>query len=107
MERIRLILRHLRVLCRKEFIATLRDPRLKALLIAAPLIQGFLFGYAANYNLDHVPYAAVDLSKSAASRDFLTRLDGSGAFERVASPANASARAAPGSVASAKTEMAF
>ena len=91
MERIRLILRHLRVLCRKEFIATLRDPRLKALLIAAPLIQGFLFGYAANYNLDHVPYAAVDLSKSAASRDFLARLDGSGAFERVASPANASA----------------
>ena len=86
----RLFFRNLRVLCRKELIATLRDPRLKALLLLAPLLQGFLFGYAANYNLDRVPYAAVDLSGSAASRDFLARLDGAGTFLRVASPANVS-----------------
>ena len=88
MGRILLILHHLRFLCRKELIATLRDPRLKVLLIAAPLIQGFLFGYAANYNLDHVPYAAVDLSGSAASRDFLAHIDGAGTFERVATLGN-------------------
>jgi len=44
-----------------------------------------LFGYAATYDLTDVPYAVLDRSRSAASVDLLARLDGSGAFHRVAS----------------------
>ena len=45
---------------------------------------GLIFGYAATYDLNHVPYAVLDQDHSAASRQLLAGLDGSGVFERVA-----------------------
>jgi len=71
-------------LMRKEFLVILKDPRSRVLLFVPPILQCLIFGYAATYDLNNVPYALVDQDRSAASRDFAARLDGSGIFSRVA-----------------------
>ena len=68
----------------KELLSMLKDPRMRLALVMPVLIQGFLFGYVANYNLDSVPYAVVDASRSEASRSLIAHFDGSPAFSRVA-----------------------
>ncbi len=71
-------------LVRKEVLALLRDPRSRVILFLPPLLQSFLFGYAATFDLNHAPYAVYDEDRSAASSELLARFDGSGVFERVA-----------------------
>lgn len=71
-------------LTRKELLAVLKDPRARNALLLPPILQCLLFGYAATYDLNHVPYAVLDRSHSVASQDLLSRLDGTGLFERVA-----------------------
>src|SRR5437867_7686128 len=71
-------------LVRKELLAILKDPRSRIALIGPPILQCLVFGYAATYDLNHVPYAVLDQDRSAASRQLLAGLDGSGVFERVA-----------------------
>jgi ABC-2 type transport system permease protein len=78
-------LRHLGNLCRKEFLAVLKDPASRVILVVPPLLQSLLFGYAATYDLTRVPYAVLDQSRGAASTALLARLDGTGVFDRVAS----------------------
>ncbi len=67
---------------RKELLSTLKDPTTRAILIVPVIVQCFLFGYAATFNLERVPCAVLDQSHSSASAEFLARLDG-GVFERV------------------------
>ena len=67
---------------KKEFLATLKDPASRIILIVPCLIQGFLFGYAATYNLTEVPYALYDESNSVYSRNFVAHLEGGGIFLR-------------------------
>jgi ABC-2 type transport system permease protein len=74
----------IRSLVRKEILALVRDPRSRVILFVPVLLQSFLFGYAATFDLNHVPYAVYDQDHSAASQNLLARLDGSGVFERVA-----------------------
>jgi ABC-2 type transport system permease protein len=71
-------------LCRKELLAIVKDPRSRFVVFIPPIIQSMVFGYAASYDLNDVPYAVVDLDRSAASRDLLARLDGSQIFHRFA-----------------------
>jgi ABC-2 type transport system permease protein len=71
-------------LTRKELLAVLKDRRSRISLLVPPILQGLIFGYAATYDLNHVPYAVLDQDHSAASRQLLAGLDGSGVFERVA-----------------------
>ncbi|MGO9634402.1 MAG: ABC transporter permease [Steroidobacteraceae bacterium] len=71
-------------LTRKELLAVLKDPRSRNSLLIPPMVQALIFGYAATYDLNHVPYAVLDQDHSAASRQLLAGLDGSGIFERVA-----------------------
>ena len=71
-------------LTRKELLAVLKDPRARMSLLVPAIVQGLVFGYAATYDLNHVPYAVLDQDRSAASRQLLAGLDGSGVFERVA-----------------------
>jgi len=71
-------------LTRKELLAVLKDPRSRMSLLVPPVVQALIFGYAATYDLNHVTYAALDQDHSAASRQLLAGLDGSGIFERVA-----------------------
>ena len=70
-------------LTRKELLATLKDPRSRFSIIIPPIMQTLIFGYAATYDLNHVPYAVMDQDRSPASYELLAKLDGSGVFERV------------------------
>jgi ABC-2 type transport system permease protein len=71
-------------LVRKELLAVFKDPRSRVSLFVPPIFQCVVFGYAATYDLGHIPYAVVDEDRSATSRAFLARLDGSQLFARVA-----------------------
>lgn len=71
-------------LIRKELLAILKDPRSRVVVVGPPLMQALLFGYAASYDLNDVPYALMDESRSAASRSLVARLEGSRIFKRVA-----------------------
>ena len=71
-------------LTRKELLAVLKDRRSRLSLLIPPVVQALIFGYAATYDLNHVTYAALDRDHTAASRQLLAGLDGSGVFERVA-----------------------
>jgi ABC-2 type transport system permease protein len=68
-------------LTRKELLAVLKDPRGRFSLFFPPILQCLIYGYAATYDLNHVPYVLVDQDHSAASRDLVARLDGSGVFQ--------------------------
>ena len=84
MQRIRIFFTHLYYLGHKELLAILKDPRMRIALIMPVFTQGLLFGYVANYNLDSVPYAIVDASRSEASQSLIAHFDGSPAFSRTA-----------------------
>lgn len=71
-------------LTRKELLAVLKDSRSRMSLLIPPVVQALIFGYAATYDINHVTYAALDQDHTAASRQLLAGLDGSGVFERVA-----------------------
>ena len=71
-------------LVHKELLAILKDPRSRAALFGPPILQCLIFGYAASYDLNYIPYAVLDQDRTSASRELLARLDGSGVFHRVA-----------------------
>ena len=71
-------------LWRKEFLALLKDPANRVTLIIPAFLQALLFGYAASYDLTNVPYAVLDQSRSSASVELVSRLDGTGVFKRTA-----------------------
>lgn len=73
----------LRHLLRKEFIQTLRDPRMRVTLLATPLLQLFVYGYAFNLDVTQIRMAVVDLDRSPQSRDLVRRFQGSGYFRLV------------------------
>ncbi|HEY5810817.1 MAG TPA: ABC transporter permease [Povalibacter sp.] len=75
-------LHRIAVLIRKELIAVLKDPRSRIVLIVPVILQSLLFGYAATYDLNEVPYALLDADRSGASNDLVAQLDGSGVFQR-------------------------
>ncbi len=71
-------------LARKEMLAMFKDPRSRFSLILPPILQCLIYGYAATFDLTHVPYAVLDQDRSAASRQLVARLDGTGVFDRMA-----------------------
>jgi ABC-2 type transport system permease protein len=77
-------IRRILALTRKELLAVLKDPRGRFTILVPPILQCLIFGYAATYDLNAVPYAVLDQDRSAASHELLARLDGSGVFHRVA-----------------------
>ncbi|HMN46454.1 MAG TPA: ABC transporter permease [Povalibacter sp.] len=77
-------LHRIATLIRKELIAVLKDPRSRLVLFLPIFLQSLLFGYAATFDLNEVPYALLDRDRSQASRDFVARLDGTTVFNRVA-----------------------
>ncbi|PSH05343.1 MAG: ABC transporter permease [Acidobacteria bacterium] len=71
----------LRQMLVKEFIQVFRDKRTRFVLIAPPLIQMIIFGYAASLEIEHVPMAILDYENSQVSRDFISRFQGSRYFD--------------------------
>jgi ABC-2 type transport system permease protein len=71
-------------LTRKELLALLKDPRSRFSILIPPILQCLIYGYVATYDLNDVPYAVLDQDRSVASRDLLSRLDGTHVFQRIA-----------------------
>jgi ABC-2 type transport system permease protein len=74
-------LRRIIALTIKEFIMILKDPKSRFVVIGPPLIQFFVFGYAATYDLKNVSYAVFDECRTPESRQLLSRFEGSENFE--------------------------
>ncbi len=69
---------------RKEVLQTVRDPSMLFMLIAAPLIQGVLFGFAVDFDVDRVPTAIADFDGGSQSREQLRHLLADGTLRRAA-----------------------
>jgi ABC-2 type transport system permease protein len=67
----------------KEFAQTLRDRSTLAIILAIPIVQLILFGYAINMNVRHIPTVVVNQSMDSSSRDFLSALVNSDFFDIV------------------------
>ena len=73
--------RRLAAVARKEFLHVLRDWRSLTLALAIPVLLVCLFGYALTMDLNHVPTALWDQSRTPQSRDFISLLQGSPYFD--------------------------
>jgi drug efflux transport system permease protein len=78
--------RKIRYLFVKELIQTLRDKRMRYILIVPPILQLIIFGYAANLDVKHIRTAVRDLDQSVESRDLVGRFGSSGYFNIVSFP---------------------
>ena len=67
----------------KEFLAIMKDPKSRIVVIGPPIIQFFVFGYAATFDLNNVRYAVRDEDRSVESRELLSRFQGSPTFRLV------------------------
>ena len=74
------------VIIRKEFIQTLREPRMRTLLFLPPIVQLLVFGFAVNLDVDHVRIAWMDMDRTPLSRDLRARFESSGRFTVVSLP---------------------
>lgn len=68
----------------KEVRQTVRDKRMMAFIIAVPLVQLVIFGYAVNLDIDRVPTVIVDRDQSPGSRRHIQRLLADGTLVEVA-----------------------
>lgn len=68
----------------KEWIEIIRDGRTLYLAIFLPLLMVLIFGYAINFDVDHIPVGVVDQDNSRASREFQARLFAPGWLEKKA-----------------------
>jgi ABC-2 type transport system permease protein len=64
----------------KELLAILKDKRSRIVLIVPPLLQLFIFGYAATFDLNDIPIAIYNEDNSAPSRDLVAKVLGSPHF---------------------------
>ena len=78
------MLRRIWAVIQKEFIQTFRDRRTLMIQLAMPMIQLFLYGYAINMSVDHIPTVVADQSLDAASRAYVDAMTTSGYFDVVA-----------------------
>lgn len=74
----------IRALVVKELLALLKDKRSRFVLVVPPILQVLVFGYAATFDLNRVPYAMYDEDHSSASRELAAAFRGSTIFEEVA-----------------------
>jgi ABC-2 type transport system permease protein len=73
-------MQRLRFLVWKEFLELRQNPRLLRLVIAAPIIQLTMLGYAATTDVRDVPVVVADGDRTRASRELIARFEGSRNF---------------------------
>lgn len=73
--------RRLLAVSRKEFLHVRRDPRSLVLGIAIPVVLLLLFGYVLTLDVDRVPLAVWDRSRTPESRELVSRFEGSRYFQ--------------------------
>ncbi len=74
------MLNRLRQMLIKEFLQVFRDKRALWVLVGPPVIQMLIFGYAATFQIRHVPTAVLDLDHSQESRELISRFAASPYF---------------------------
>ena len=77
------VLRRIAALIGKEFMVILRDPKSRFVVIGPPIIQFFLFGYAATFDVTQVRYAVLDQDRTSLSRELIADFSGSDNFRLV------------------------
>src|ERR1017187_1844058 len=65
----------------KEFIQVFRDKRTRFILFGPPIVQMLVFGYAATFDIHHVPTVVLDLDQSQQSRGLVSRFTSSPYFD--------------------------
>ena len=70
----------LSALLAKEFVQLLRDPRMRFTLMVPPLIQLFVFGYAATFDVRHADVAVVNYDAGQQSRELLAAIVATGHY---------------------------
>jgi ABC-2 type transport system permease protein len=75
------MLLRLKHLFRKEIIQVWRDPHLRLFVFLLPLLQILLYGYAINFDVEHVPTAVFDESRTFQSREFISRFTATRFFD--------------------------
>jgi len=76
-------LRRILAMTRKEVIQIRRDPRSLLIIIAMPLIQLFIYGYAVNLDIKHIPLCVYDRDATQTSQDLLKRFQATDYFDIV------------------------
>ena len=65
----------------KETLQLRRDRLTLAMMVALPVVQLLLFGYAIDTDVRHVPTVVYDQDRSARSRDFARRMQATGFYD--------------------------
>jgi len=73
----------LRALIIKELLAAFRDPKARFALIAPPIIQLFLFAYAATLEVSNVPIGVLNQDWGMASEQLISRFEHAYAFSEI------------------------
>jgi ABC-2 type transport system permease protein len=76
--------RRIITLARKEFLALLKEPKSRVVIIVPPILQLLVFGYAATFDLHNVPYAVYDEDGGEAAQELLAGFSGSTNFREAA-----------------------
>jgi ABC-2 type transport system permease protein len=87
-------LQRLRSLLRKEWIQVRRDPMTLRLIIALPIMQLLLFGYAINANPKHLPTGLLSAEHSKYERTIVAALHNTGYYDIRSLPSEAAAEQA-------------
>jgi ABC-2 type transport system permease protein len=74
------VFERIRRLVIKEFAQIFRDKRMIVFLFFVPVLQLFVLGYAATFDVNSISTALYDLDRSYESREFARRLEASGYF---------------------------
>jgi ABC-2 type transport system permease protein len=67
----------------KEIIELRQDPRIFGIIFIAPVLQLAILGYAATTDVRNVPIVVVDVDRSSASQNLISRFTGSSIFQLV------------------------
>ena len=67
----------------KELLANWRDRANRYVLLFSPVIQVFIFAFAATQEVKNVPLAVLDQDRSALTRELISRFEGSPQFSQV------------------------
>jgi len=77
------MLTRLSALIVKELLAAFRDPKARASFIFPPILQLFLFAYAATLEVTNVPIGVINQDWGAASTQLISRFERAAAFSEV------------------------
>ncbi|MCD6587348.1 MAG: ABC transporter permease [Candidatus Fermentibacteraceae bacterium] len=72
--------KRLKFMLKKELLQTLRDPRMRIVILVMPIFQTLVFGYAVTTDVKSVDTAVVDLANTSATRAVTDQFVASGIF---------------------------